>query len=1181
MKKRIEQLLNSKFEYEVPSLQLSETKIQLSAREGEILHGSFMVSHPEEKKVKGFLYSSNPRVTFDPPEFYSSENKIFYQIDTNGLKPGDETEGQFTLCTDLGEHHLPYHVQIKEEKVPEVKTEVAGGKELAELARKDFQAAYPVFISPAFEQYLREWEPENYTLYQALKGQPFSYQSLEEFVIGCGAKEPVEILLDSAEASFTDLEQSVRGAVVVRKDGWGFLRLDISSDTRFLRLEKKVVTTDEFVGNQYQLEYIIDTNFLHAGRNYGRIKIRTCYQTLYFEVMVVKKVDTEAKRQRRAQKNMRRRLHNLYMDFRLKKIEMQSWIDRSENVINSYKRAGGTDVFADLFLVQILFADDKRAKGYKLLQEIESQPQRLNTPEKYAFYLYMTTFFQRDASYVDQVEARIEQLMLQNRDSWVLQWILLYLQERLMRDDGAKLEVIAEQVRFGCSSPILYLEGWQLLKKDPFLLRRLDDFEIKLLWFGAKRRLLTEEISHQVGSLALYHRTFQPQLFEILKACYQVNRSPEIVKAICTILIAGDKKAPEYFTWYALGVSMELKITGLYEYYMETMEEWGVEKMPQIIRMYFVYNNTLDYHKRARIYRNISDNRDSVPQVYRSYRAAIERFILEQLSMGRIDENLAVLYERYLDRQVLNRTLAERLVRLLFTFEVTCKNPQMKSIVVTHRRMKGEQVVHFVDGKAQVQIYTEDARILLMDGQGNRYASTALYMAERMLDTPQLLKYCKELVPDHSGLVLYMCGLKKPGESITKEMLPYFKRACEMESIWDGHRNWARKWVLDYYMKNPREDDLFQYLKNIPYGEFIKADKKALMSLLTEEGMYEEAFLLLETYGCEDVPLVHLVRICSQTVLAREYEENAVLLSYCSQCFTYGKYDDNILTYLLMYYDGPIEEMKRLWNTGRQYELETMVLEEKILSLLLFTRSGTSGTERIFAAYQKKLGRKKICKAYIILKAYEYFVKGLPVHDLIFEYIENGYQNGAEQEDVCYLALLQNYSRRLKLQKWQEEIVEELLARYGGRGLRFAFYQKFSEELRQPYQLEDKVFLEYAANPENTVMLYYRRKGKEEEFQSEPMKNSFEGINVKEFILFYGDEIECYTEEIGPDQEVKKRSDRRILTMGKLPGSSNSRFDMLNRIVQACNTGNENKAREELENYVQLEYLTKEIFTLI
>ena len=80
--------------------------------------------------------------------------------------------------------------------------------------------------------------------------------------------------------------------------------------------------------------------------------------------------------------------------------------------------------------------------------------------------------------------------------------------------------------------------------------------------------------------------------------------------------------------------------------------------------MYFVYNNTLDYHKRARIYRNISDNRDNVPQVFRGSREAAQKFVLEQLGMGRLDENLAVLYPLYLDRQMLTRSLAEKLLKL-------------------------------------------------------------------------------------------------------------------------------------------------------------------------------------------------------------------------------------------------------------------------------------------------------------------------------------------------------------------------------------------------------------------------------------------------------------------------------------------------------------------------------------
>ena len=129
--------------------------------------------------------------------------------------------------------------------------------------------------------------------------------------------------------------------------------------------------------------------------------------------------------------------------------------------------------------------------------------------------------------------------------------------------------------------------------------------------------------------------------------------------------------------------------------------------MPQIIRMYFSYNNSLSYHKKAAIYRNISDNRESVPSVYRTSRTGIEHFITEQLELGRIDSNLAVLYERFLTRRLLTRNLAQQLVKVLFTFRVTCKNPNMCSVIVAHDCLRQETVTPLKNGVARVQIYTQ------------------------------------------------------------------------------------------------------------------------------------------------------------------------------------------------------------------------------------------------------------------------------------------------------------------------------------------------------------------------------------------------------------------------------------------------------------------------------------------
>ena len=365
----------------------------------------------------------------------------------------------------------------------------------------------------------------------------------------------------------------------------------------------------------------------------------------------------------------------------------------------------------------------------------------------------------------------------------------------------------------------------------------------------------------------------------------------------------------------------------------------------------------------------------------------------------------------------------------------------------------------------------------------------------------------------------------------------------------------------------------------------MQVDKTALIVLLAEEGRCSDAFSLLDAYGAEGIPVIHLVRICSRMVLDLEFEENTMLTALCYSCFAQGKYDDKLLRYLLLYYEGPVQEMIQVWQAAQKFELDTMLLEEKIMMLLLFTRSGTQGSEPVFEAYLAKLGRRRLCRAYVNLKAYEYFVKGLPVADCVFRFMEKeyAYLSGRgrlqEQEEVCRLALLLYYAKAVKLQPSQRVLVQELLAEFGARGMRFAFWQRFDQELLAPYQMEGKVFAEYVTDPESTVTIYYRILGKEEEYTKETVKNYFGGIFVKEFTLFYGEELECYLEEeLGA---MVKKSDRRILHGTGFLEDGTSRFSMLNRISRAAIEEDAEKFQEELESYLLLEYLAKEVFTLV
>ena len=786
---------------------------------------------------------------------------------------------------------------------------------------------------------LKKSAPEYVTLYEGIRRISVSYRSMEEFLVACKKKEPISIRIRESRAKFEELEDSVKESIVIVKNQWGFQRLDISADAEFIRLERNVVTTDEFIGNYYQLDYIIEEEKLHAGKNYASIRIRTGSQELRYEIFVTKKGTKARKRTVLETQRQIERLISLYIRLQTRQIPVEEWQMESQKALRRYQEFGGKNPILELFEAQLYFTLGKFLEASNILERVEGRKRGLSSPEVRGYYLYLTTFYHNERKYVDQMEEEIVSLFLQNRESWKLQWILLHLQEKYLNYPEQKIEAVREQFLYGCRSRMLFLEVYQLFEKEPVLMKRLDEFTIAILKFACKEGILTKEVAQETADLALRCKEYDETTLSVLKECYEQYPSAELVRSICELLLKGQKKDPDTFFWYAKGVEDDLRVTGLYEAYIESMSDNSARKLPQMIRMYFSYNNTLNYKKKAFVYASVIQNRDEDPQSYRSYRPSIEKFMLDQLIFGRINKNLAVLYQKFLTKNLLNKRLADGLGRILFTYELTCRVPQITSAIVIHRQLKEENIVPIVNAKAQIQIYTEDYSIVFTDQAGNRYACSGAYELEKMMTNDQFMEWVKELSPDHPGMLLWECE-KTRAQNKLPDSIKEVQKLAEMSEITEEYCMLLRKEILDFYTIHPFAEGIREYLKNIDYELFFRADAKELLELLIDQKFYQEAFDLIAVYGYERIELTKLTKLCSNMISALEYEENETLLSLCRVCFAQEKYDKKILTYLLFYYDGPVKEMKKVWSAGKSFDLDTFEIEEKILAMVLFTETG-------------------------------------------------------------------------------------------------------------------------------------------------------------------------------------------------------------------------------------------------
>ena len=112
MKRRIEELMNGIYEYKTPDLLFSCDEIRAVVKPGEKFFGSFTIKNKEQKRIRGFLYSSDARVACEPREFSGIEPKLSFDVDFTGMKAGDVLEGSLTVCTNMGEKALPFSFAI-------------------------------------------------------------------------------------------------------------------------------------------------------------------------------------------------------------------------------------------------------------------------------------------------------------------------------------------------------------------------------------------------------------------------------------------------------------------------------------------------------------------------------------------------------------------------------------------------------------------------------------------------------------------------------------------------------------------------------------------------------------------------------------------------------------------------------------------------------------------------------------------------------------------------------------------------------------------------------------------------------------------------------------------------------------------------------------------------------------
>lgn len=901
-----------------PEIVFPDTCLILTIGEGEVFHGSFTIKSLTDGTIRGLVYPSSFRMRCIDQGFEGNPVKVEFEYDGRGLRPGHVEQGKFTVVCSGGEYELAFTALIEKPYVMTAYGKVQSTDDFKRLAIKDYSEAQKLFRSREFYEVLKYENPRTFTLYDNMRKWALDEQAMEEFLVGIKQKECIFLTLSGEGMLFEDLKEATKGMLTIMKNTWGFMPISIRTEGDFLKVGRSEITTDDFVGNVYTMEFVVNPDKLHAGRNFGKLKLVTPYEILNYEVEVLQ--NGKYTEDRREIEFLIAQILKEYVACEAGRIDVNTWVESALEKSKDMIRYAPMSDELQLFQAHIYIKGGRIEEAKWILENYNYNRFAVGKdPMSNAYYLYLTALIRKTGSHVERVIDEIGKTYLRHQDSLPILLMLLSIDPQY-KDPYRRIKVLEQQYYgYDVNSVLFYLESYICFQEKSNLLKKLGKFELQVLNFATKYRLLNRELAMYVVNLASQQKNYSEGLFRILERIYDVFKEPMVLNAICTLLIKGNRNQRRYFIWYQRAVDAELKIAQLYEYYMATIEEEKVrDALPRSIFLYFMHGNNLNYRKAALLYANLITYEQYASDLYISYREQMVEFAWDQLMKRHINESLKIIYKRFCTEEEMTGERLEAMRDICYAYKVTAKAHDLQYVLVIEKDGTVKQRVPYRAEGTIVYLYDKEARIVWESKEGRHFTDSIPFETQRMFYEPRFLEMCKK----------YMSHMNNWGKESGKLEVNF-------ENI---HQNdlddFDEKEVFRLCSKRIREDnyDEDEFLLYLCFELFKRQqyDKVTLMYLANFYcGATKDMKALWRVAKEYEVPVAKLgERIITQMLFSEDmYGEEDIFLDYYLTGNAYFRLKQAYLAYVSREY---VVDNRETGSTVFEIILNELKLEEDL-----------------------------------------------------------------------------------------------------------------------------------------------------------------------------------------------------------------------------------------------------------
>lgn len=757
-------MIQGKIQYGGPHLLLPDQNLEFSVIENEIYEGNFQLESSTDEPIRGIVTCQNPNISCLSTEFDAKKAVIRFTYYTEQLSEGDVDEGHFVITSSAGEHLLSFRARITKQYLQSTIGRIKTLNDFTNLCQLNWDEAQKVFQSPHFPNIFHEQADFCSLLYRGITCRSNAAHEMEEFLIGCGKKKRSQFHIENTDRQFQVGTDVVNDILDISKTEWGFIDIRIHCDAPFIRFPKTWVQMYDFIGKHAEVPYQIVPRLMHGGKNYAVITLENCFQKQNIVVTAVQKREKREKSVTSRKNHFRFGLERKFLAFQRGDLDSMGWMEESLALISKAKDLEPDNPWNNLFAAYIYLKNDKKDEAEDELKTLPRSLRSQRSPLS-AFYLYLTTFGE-DAAYLREVAVKTREIFLKYQSHPILAWILLQIDEALLRNPERKYNMIKKFASEYSISPVFYQEAAMLLQENPQLLHKQDSFENRLLYWMAKRNMLNEELALRVLAFSRSKKQFEPKFFWVLGRCHKILQNSGAVKTICAYLIKMNRYGEAYFPWFQRGIEQHLKIAGLYEAYMLSWSKANGALPGEVIK-YFAMNSSLPAKRKALLFSYVVRNRQRLGKDWDAYMVMVKNFAAKELEKGHMSEDLSIIFEE-VKRQSTKEQWEAMKKEAESCYRVHTSGERIANIQVLQSEVKHKQRVSVYQDSAYIYLYRKPFVILYEDAAGSVYAARDSFRLRKMLSGQHIY------APELSQKIPLTSGEKEQQDQNLKEQLEHF-----------------------------------------------------------------------------------------------------------------------------------------------------------------------------------------------------------------------------------------------------------------------------------------------------------------------------------------------------------------------------------------------------------------------